>query len=978
MVPNTFPSHGHPHRRIAIIGESPGAEEVRTGLPFMGVSGRFLWDSLKDADVHRSECFVGNVSQERPPGDKIKLWKWSCDAIQTGIATLREDLTKFQPTFIVLLGGTALRAVTGEPHSIDSWKNTLFMCSFTGIPVKTLACYHPAAVLRDDTRRFWWHHQMQRIAAECNDPALLLPQRTTHIHTKPDDAISALRSLHGQRLAFDLEGYAKSGPTSFALSPSATTAHVFPFRRKNHTPVYGEHEETIWSEFAALVNSYNLFEPWRDPASRLLCQQGRASSVTVGTSSWTIPPARKGFVTHNGLYDAFVLSYSGRPGIHNVIVDDTMVLWWELFAEVDKDLASLASVLTREPFYKAERKSPDDEVVWTYNGKDTCITYECADTLYARPEWTEAMYTHYGFNMALILPILYMELRGIRFDDSQRSSILNEIQRRIYVLQDALNQKAGVYEAHPWFKALTQGGLEAPPPGLISYLRSFCAKRPRRFVEVPWVPASGPRKGQQLTKRISSPASIETLEDVAEFALSPHSEMVHELSRLLQVRVAPRFGCADRGQLSQLLRVAFNIDSPKANDFLYGKPPAGLGLPPQYKVENGRKTDRLTHDSDALLNLYLTAQRQPRFKHCIPILKCWLRLAAYQTQTETLSKPADFDGRMRCSYNHVGPGTGRFSCSTSAANVGYNLQTVTKRFRKLFIADEGCLLGQHDLEGADGWTVAAYCAAVGDDTMLLDYAAKLKPARVATLIMDHGVVVNDWSRDQIKEAAKQLPDDWRYLAMKRVAWGTCYLMGLVKMSEQILGDSYAKGGVLTFVPVSDCRRVQGAFLARYWGIPKWQAQVAAQVLQDAYVETCVGHRRYFFGRIVEWKEGMDGHKSPTISRSIHGTALSDLPQEHTTLATKLALFRLYYSPENRDSGATLGTTFEGFPRFRVEPLHTVHDSVNTQFRIADREWAGQFIHECFQNTLHIAGHPIIIPVAGECSPNWGMKNAEKL
>jgi len=896
-VPNQFPTHPNPRRRIAFVGECPGEWEVRLGKPFVGPSGHLLWDTLKEVDIHRSECFVGNVCQHRAPHDKFKFFKWDGPEVQAGLASLRDDLTRFDPTFVVALGGTALRALTGESRSIDSWKNTLLWTTLTGKPVKTLACYHPAAILHDDTRRFFWHFQVERIGQEADTATFTPPERNIHIHTGLDSAVEHLRGLHGRRLAFDLEGYARSGATSFALSPSASEAHVFPLRRRNGEAVHGEHEETIWSEFAALVDSMNLYEPWRDPTAAWIDR--RAGRLATSESSPVVTPPPRGFITHNGLYDAFVLSYSGRPPIHNVMVDDTMVLWWELFSEVDKSLADLTSCLTREPYYKHEGRSRDDEVAWQYNGKDTCLTFECCEALYRRPELTPDAFAHYGFNMSLLAPILYMELRGIKFDDSNRDSALADVQRRIYILQDTLNQKTGIK-------------LPTNENELLTHLRTLCVKKPRRYVEVRHVLKSGPRKGTEVVKKEGTDAEVATLADAQEFVLSQHREAVEASVRFLRGKHMGMLRCRERGELSTLLGLHFNIQSPKANDFLYKPQPEGLSLPPQYVKENGRNTDRLTHDADALLNLYLHTQRNPgKFNRAASILKLWLRLSSLQTRTETLSKRADLDGRMRCSYNSLKsaenskqgkgglPATGRWSCSESACGVGYNLQTTTKPERVLFVADDDCLLGQFDLRGADGWTIAAECAALGDPTMLEDLRAGIKPAQVSELIYLKGPVINTLPRNEVQALCKAVPDDWLYLTFKKVIWGTCYLMGVQTMVEQVLGESYGRGGQLVFVTAAECKKVQRAILTRYPGIERRWKAVGDQVMREGYLVSASGHRRNFYGQRWEYKEQCDGSKVPVIKRTVHGSALSNAPQEHTTYATKLALWRLYYSPENR-------------------------------------------------------------------------------
>jgi len=108
------------------------------------------------------------------------------------------------------------------------------------------------------------------------------------------------------------------------------------------------------------------------------------------------------------------------------------------------------------------------------------------------------------------------------------------------------------------------------------------------------------------------------------------------------------------------------------------------------------------------------------------------------------------DGRIRCSLNIVGTESGRFSSAESPAGTGRNLQNITKKIRRFFRADSDHWYAQMDLGGSDGWTVAARCHALGDPTMWDDYTFGLKPAKILMLLLRRGVVVNSWSREDIK------------------------------------------------------------------------------------------------------------------------------------------------------------------------------------------------------------------------------------
>jgi DNA polymerase I-like protein with 3'-5' exonuclease and polymerase domains len=138
------------------------------------------------------------------------------------------------------------------------------------------------------------------------------------------------------------------------------------------------------------------------------------------------------------------------------------------------------------------------------------------------------------------------------------------------------------------------------------------------------------------------------------------------------------------------------------------------GYPAQYKKENGRKTESYTTDVEAILSLRRKLPNDP-------FLNGILRHRHLEGRIETLSILPDPDGRVRCGYNVVGTETGRLTCYTSPTGAGANLQTITKSLRGNYLADPGYDFFQCDLAGADGWTVAAHCARLGDPTMLEDY-----------------------------------------------------------------------------------------------------------------------------------------------------------------------------------------------------------------------------------------------------------------
>lgn len=395
--------------------------------------------------------------------------------------------------------------------------------------------------------------------------------------------------------------------------------------------------------------------------------------------------------------------------------------------------------------------------------------------------------------------------------------------------------------------------------------------------------------------------------------------------------------------------VEINLNSPKQMcDLLYKR----LCFEPQYAVEAGRKTNRLTANADAMLKLII---RQGESAH--PFLKCalgWKKLEGVRKQLEITT---DHDSRVRCSYNLVGTETGRLSCSGSVTGSGTNLQTITEKLRYLYTADEGQYFFQCDLAGADGWTVSARAAMLGDPTMLDDYRAGLKPAKIIALmymqfqgqLKDVTKNINDLPRDEIKRLTKVTPiPDSLYAVCKAVQHGSSYDMGPRTMANNVLLQTFKKSSDLNilWVPESDCKKIQAVFFKRYPGVREWQRWVQQQLNRGKTLSCASGHVRTFFGR-------------PNNDQTFKA-AYAHEPQANTTYATNLAMHKLWHDPDNRTSSGNL----------IIQPLHSVHDALCGQFPIERAEWAVEKIRSYFNNTLSIGNERLVIPYEGGYGPSW--------
>jgi len=341
-VKNVFPIITNTPYRLAIIGEAPGSDEISSGIPFFGASGRELNKILDHAKLLRDACFVGNICQHQPPGNKIANFDWNGVEIQSGLAQLKHDLHNFKPNLIWCLGGSSLHAFrcgsldsppkrkTKEgpqfvfPNSISDWRGSLF-ASHLDSPspgTKAVASFHPAAALRNyEYIPLILLDACQKVRKESEFPELNLPQRRLLVNLSIDEILAELRKVKLEKplISVDIEGGVGS-LSCLSIASSATFSFIIPFTRMDGTSLWDLPDECLI---------------WRHTCSVL--------------SDPTIPK-----IFQNGLYDRFVLQFSYGITVRGC-VEDTMLKSWELYPELPKGLGFLASIFTNEPYWKEER-----------------------------------------------------------------------------------------------------------------------------------------------------------------------------------------------------------------------------------------------------------------------------------------------------------------------------------------------------------------------------------------------------------------------------------------------------------------------------------------------------------------------------------------------------------------------------------------------------------------------------------------------
>jgi uracil-DNA glycosylase len=135
---------GDANADLMFVGEAPGAEEDRQGLPFVGRAGQLLNQMLEEIGLSREEVFIANVLKSRPPGNRDPQPL----EIETCRPYLFEQVRLIEPTVICTLGNFATKLLSGNPAGITKVRGAPQVHELGGRTVFLFPIFHPAAALR--------------------------------------------------------------------------------------------------------------------------------------------------------------------------------------------------------------------------------------------------------------------------------------------------------------------------------------------------------------------------------------------------------------------------------------------------------------------------------------------------------------------------------------------------------------------------------------------------------------------------------------------------------------------------------------------------------------------------------------------------------------------------------------------------------------------------------------------------------------
>jgi DNA polymerase len=135
---------GNPEADAMFIGEAPGADEDRQGLPFVGVSGQLLDRMLAAIGLDRSSAYITNMIPWRPPGNRKPT---PAETVMC-LPFIHRHIALVDPKLLVFVGGTSASTLLQRSEGITKLRGRWLEYRFDGRNVPAMAIFHPAYLLR--------------------------------------------------------------------------------------------------------------------------------------------------------------------------------------------------------------------------------------------------------------------------------------------------------------------------------------------------------------------------------------------------------------------------------------------------------------------------------------------------------------------------------------------------------------------------------------------------------------------------------------------------------------------------------------------------------------------------------------------------------------------------------------------------------------------------------------------------------------
>lgn len=435
--------------KYLIVGEAPGKNEVLSGAPFVGESGKELTKMLTETGIDPAACRYTNVTMQRPPGNKIDEFfrtskkrgladgaiyhrgKWAMPQLLEGISALRREIIETSPDIVIGFGNTALWACTGE-WGVTKWRGSQMVGNIDDTNFNFIPTFHPAGVMRRWDWRWQVLEDLKRAQRSWEEPDYDFLIRPSY-----GDVIAFFDKLLSRlgrgivRLAVDIETRQRQ-IACFGLADTDRRAICVPILCMENPAGY-------WSVEEELNIVLKIREILTHPNAHIVGQ--------------------------NYIYD---MQYFARQyGIRSRLDDDTMLKHHCAMPGTPKGLDFLSSIYCRyHRYWKGESKEWDprigEEQLWIYNCKDCVTTFEANQNLDAVIE-AFGLTNQYAFQMATQTTAFNMMLRGVNVDKRIKAQNSVDLGEAIIQLKDLIKHSLG------GFRLFGPKGVSSPQMMKLAY-----------------------------------------------------------------------------------------------------------------------------------------------------------------------------------------------------------------------------------------------------------------------------------------------------------------------------------------------------------------------------------------------------------------------------------------------------------------------------------------------------------------------------
>lgn len=414
--------------KVMIVGESPGATEVVTGVPFSGGSGELLNRMLERAGIARRDCFVTNLAHIQPPGNKFDFFLKGGKvhpALAEGVAQYGADLDRLRPNLVLAMGAEPLRFSTGK-NSIGKWRGSILEHSWkinpaTGKGYKVIATYHPAAILRIFDYKAVADFDLAKAQRERLFPEIRRPPRNFYLNPPEHERVQLLEEmLNGEWLSTDIECTKRESGT-WALSCIGFSDRP---------------DRALVIPFDAPGAKADIARALAHPIKKVF-QNGTFDTTVL---------RQEGYVVSNFAYDTMLGHHSLYTECAGGGDELSAMGGKKRQAAIAKGLGFQTSIYTDEPFYKDDGKvwqeTNDLQMFWRYNALDAMVTREIQ--IVQQKEMAEfGVERVFAHEMSLVEPLMEATRVGMRVDMAHREFLTKKIQSEIVNLQKLVDYAAG-------------------------------------------------------------------------------------------------------------------------------------------------------------------------------------------------------------------------------------------------------------------------------------------------------------------------------------------------------------------------------------------------------------------------------------------------------------------------------------------------------------------------------------------------------